>query len=43
MTHLDQIFWKEDGLKQDAFVVELSNVMKNDKWIIEGSMPRSRH
>ncbi len=43
VTHLDQIFWKEEGgLKQDAFVSELSNVMKNDKWIIEGSMPRSK-
>lgn len=43
VTHLDKIFWKEKGgIKQDSFVEELSTVMENDKWIIEGSMPRSK-
>jgi len=43
VTHLDKIFWKEKGgIKQDSFVEELSIVMENDKWIIEGSMPRSK-
>lgn len=43
VTHLDKIFWKEKGgIKQDAFVAELTEVMKADTWIIEGSMPRSK-
>lgn len=43
VTHLDKIFWKEKGgIKQDAFVAELEDVMKAEKWIIEGSMPRSK-
>lgn len=43
VTHLDKIFWREKGgIKQDVFVQELENIMKNEKWIIEGSMPRSK-
>lgn len=43
VTHLDKIFWKEKGgIKQDLFVAELEEVMKSERWIIEGSMPRSK-
>lgn len=43
ITHLDKIFWKEKGgIRQDAFVIELDQIMKSDRWIIEGSMHRSK-
>ena len=43
VTHLDKIFWKEKGgIKQDVFVKELEEAMLANKWIIEGSMPRSK-
>jgi adenylate kinase family enzyme len=43
VTHLDKIFWREKGgIKQDIFVDDLQEVMKADRWIIEGSMPRSK-
>lgn len=43
VTHLDKIFWEEKGgIKQDVFVSQLEEVMKSERWIIEGSMPRSK-
>ena len=42
--HLDKIFWTEKGgIKQDVFVEKIEEIINgNDKWIIEGSMPRSK-
>ena len=41
--HLDKIFWKEKGgIKQDVFLAHQENIMLGDKWIMDGSFPRSK-
>ena len=41
--HLDKTFWAEKGgLKQDAFVEKVNEILKESKWIMDGSFPRSR-
>jgi adenylate kinase family enzyme len=40
--HLDKIFWvKKGGIKQDLFLEEQENIMKNEKWILDGNFMRS--
>ncbi len=41
--YLDLIFWNEEGyLKDREFTIEQEKIMAHDKWIIDGSFPRSK-
>jgi adenylate kinase family enzyme len=41
--HLDKIFWTVDGhLKQDVFIAQQEEMMKGDRWIIDGNFMRSK-
>lgn len=41
--HLDEIFWKEKGgIKQDIFLEIQEKIMSQDKWVMDGSFPRSK-
>jgi adenylate kinase family enzyme len=41
--HLDKIFWvQKGGIKQDVFIAQQEEIMKNDKWIIDGDFIKSK-
>jgi adenylate kinase family enzyme len=41
--HLDKTFWREKGgIKQDVFLSEQEEMMKSDKWILDGTFPKSK-
>jgi len=42
--HLDKIFWKDNGVfaSQAEGVEKVLEILKEPRWIIDGSMPRSR-
>ena len=43
VSHLDKIFWvQKGGIKQDIFLAQQEEIMKNDKWIIDGDFIRSK-
>jgi len=40
--HLDKIFWVEkEGIKQDMFLAQQEEIMKEEKWIIDGGFTKS--
>lgn len=43
LYHLDNIFWKEDKthITRDEFDIKLNDILKNDKWIIDGDYSRT--
>lgn len=41
--HLDKIFWvQEKGIKQDVFIAQQEEMMKGEKWIMDGNFMRSK-
>lgn len=42
--HLDKIFWKDNGVfaSQSEGIDAISKIFNEPRWIIEGSMPRSK-
>lgn len=41
--HLDKIFWTNEGhLKQDVFIALQQEMMKGEKWIIDGNFMKSK-
>jgi adenylate kinase family enzyme len=41
--HLDKIFWvQKGGIKQDIFITQQEEIMKGDKWIIDGNFMKSK-
>ena len=41
--HLDNIFWNEDKthISKEEFDLKLNEILKNDKWIIDGDYSRT--